>query len=107
MKREPVKDDEQEPWLPPAAGTQIDQDGHDVKHTLKQLLSKMDDQFREIKETLYVSADACGNCIHDSFRHSTHIHLFILVLCMRFSFAKSDKVLIWKILRVQYRPRRQ
>ena len=79
---EPVKDDEQTPWLPAAGtGTRIDRDENDVKHALEQLLSKMDDQFREIKETLYVSADACGNCIHDSFRHSTHMHLFIL-LCV-------------------------
>ena len=84
--REPVKDDEQKPWLP--AGTHISQDGHDVKHALEQLLSKMDDQFREIKETLYVSADACGNCIHDSFRHSAHIHLFIL-LCVCVSVSKN------------------
>ena len=86
--REPVKDDEQEgTWLP-AAGTRIDRDENDVKHILEQLLSKMDDQFREIKETLYVSADACGNYIHDSFRHSTHIYLSIL-LCVCVSVSKN------------------
>ena len=90
--REPVKDDEQTPWLPAAAGTgtRIDRDENDVKHALEQLLSKMDDQFREIKETLYVSADACGNCIHDSFRHSAHIHLFIL-LCVCVSVSQNPR----------------
>ena len=88
-------DDEEGPSL--LVPTEIAYDGQDVDDTLKKILSKMDDQFREIKETLYVSADSCCSCIHDLFHHSTHIHLFVLP-CVCFSFARSEKVVTWKTL---------